>query len=455
MKHLQLFYKKIPWKNPQNVFLEILSNQNDMFWLDSSRAEKESRFSYMGKASGVYSNSGNKNQDVFSYLQKQLQKNHIHAILPCNFIGGYVGYFDYELQNSMWFFVDKFFAFDHLKKELYVVCLSEDKQKAEQWFSASALVIARKFTLSQSKGGNLPRRFPRSARNDLVESLTFQLARTHKQYLKDIATCKEYLKNGESYQICLTNSITTSAAVNDVALYYNLRELNPAPFGAFLKHNDVSILSSSPERFLSIDTQRNIESKPIKGTIKRSKNKEEDKKLASFLLHSEKDRAENLMITDLVRNDLGKVCKIGSVYVPHLITLESYETVHQLVSTIKGKLRDNVSEVDCIKSCFPGGSMTGAPKKRTMEIIATLEKKPRGVYSGALGFISLNGAVDLNIVIRTIVKNKNTLSIGTGGAILMQSDPEKEYQEMLLKADVLLQAIVQTTGAKKYILKGG
>ncbi len=447
MKKRKLYYKKIhTWKNPEEVFLQIFGKQNNVFWLDSNKAEKGlSRFSYMGKATNVYTYSfRKKQQDVFSHLQNQLEKKYISANLPFNFIGGYVGYFGYELQNSMWFFVDKFLAFDHNEKQIYLVCITTKKEKADQWFIDQTEKISKKDSPTQNTKYTTPN----------SQTITFQLARSHKQYLKDIETCKQYLKNGESYQICLTNSITTSASIDDMALYYTLRELNPAPFAAFLKHDEISILSSSPERFLSIDTQKNVESKPIKGTIKRSTNKDQDIKLANILLNSEKDRAENLMITDLLRNDLGKVCEIGSVHVPTLIGLESYQTVHQLVSTIRGKLRRDISSINCIKACFPGGSMTGAPKRRAMEIIASLEKKARGVYSGALGFISFNGAIDTSIIIRTIIKNKKTLSIGTGGAVLMQSDPEKEYQEMLLKAAVLLKAIVKTLGAKKYIIKG-
>lgn len=447
MKNLKLYYKKInTWKKPEDVFLQLFSNQNNVFWLDSSKIENGlSRFSYMGKAASVYTYSiEKKQQDIFSYLQKQLQKNQIRSNLPFDFIGGYVGYFDYELQNNMWFFVDKFLTFDHLEKQIYLVYLAKNKENADLWF------IDQEEKISNLRHSSKPE----VCIQNQPQTVTFTLARNHNQYLKDISVCKNYLKNGESYQICLTNSITTSLAINDVALYYTLRKLNPAPFAAFLKHNNFSILSSSPELFLSIDTKRNVVSKPMKGTIKRSKNKEKDIKLANMLLNSKKDRAENLMITDLLRNDLGKVCEIGSVRVPNFIALESYQTVHQLISVIKGKLRQDVSSIDCIKACFPGGSMTGAPKKRTMEIVASLEKKARGVYSGALGFISFNGAVNMNIVIRTIVKNNNTISIGTGGAILMQSDAKKEYQEMLLKADVLLQAIVTTIGAKKYIIKG-
>ncbi|HEX8965683.1 MAG TPA: aminodeoxychorismate synthase component I [Patescibacteria group bacterium] len=452
---MNIFLKKLDfWKDPQEVFENLFQKKNNVFWLDSSRAEQGmARFSYMGEATSAYSYSLKDKISVFAYLEKQIKKHKIKENLPFDFVGGFVGYFGYELQaltgystklhsvypDSLWMLVTQFFVFDYKEKSIYLVCLSNNKKSAKRWIADSENKI------------KVQKKIKKIAKT--IDAITFSLDRSHKQYLLDIQKCKEYLKNGESYQICLTNQFRTKAEVDDFSLYKTLRTLNPAPYGAFIKHNDLAILSSSPERFLYIDSKKNVETKPIKGTSKRSNNKKEDAKLAQELLHSEKDRAENLMITDLLRNDLGKVCKIGSIHVPKLISLESYQTVHQLVSTVTGTLRKDVSIIDCILACFPGGSMTGAPKKRTTEIIATLEKKPRGIYSGALGFLSFTGAVNLSIVIRTIVKQKNTISIGAGGAVLMQSDAEKEYQEMLLKAKVLLDAITQAAHAKRYIIK--
>ena len=260
-------------------------------------------------------------------------------------------------------------------------------------------------------------------------------------YLANIAACKHEIFEGETYEVCLTTELHSDGAIDPLAAYRALRARNPAPHAALLRLGDVSVLSSSPERFLRVDRERTVESKPIKGTAPRAAHPAEDAYRAAALRADDKSRAENLMIADLVRNDLGRVCALGSVEVPALMAVETYATVHQLVTTVRGRLRDDASAIDCIRAAFPGGSMTGAPKLRTMEIIDRLEAGPRGVYSGALGFLSVNGTADLSIVIRTLVASRHGLQIGSGGAIVAASDPDAEHEEMLLKARAVLEAV--------------
>jgi para-aminobenzoate synthetase len=243
--------------------------------------------------------------------------------------------------------------------------------------------------------------------------------------------------------VCLTNMFGAEAGFDAAEAYQLLRARNPVPFGAQLRFGPLSVLSSSPERFIRIARDGAVESRPIKGTRRRAAAPEEDAALRADLASSTKDRAENLMIVDLVRNDLGRTAQLGSVRVDGLFEVESFATVHQMVSTVSARLRPDLSAVDCVRAAFPGGSMTGAPKIRTMQIIDELEDGPRGVYSGALGFFSLCGAADFSIVIRTLVTDGSRVEYGVGGAIIALSDPDAEFEETAVKAAPLLNLLGQ------------
>jgi para-aminobenzoate synthetase len=273
------------------------------------------------------------------------------------------------------------------------------------------------------------------------------LHRPRERYLADIEACMAGLRAGQSYEICLTNGVELPFAGSAWEAYRWLRRRSPAPYAAYLRFDDLHVLCSSPERFLTIDAQGTVESKPIKGTARRDADPEVDRALRDELAGSDKTRAENLMIVDLLRNDLGRICEIGSIRVPGFMKIESYATVHQLVSTIRGRLRRDVSPVAAVRAAFPGGSMTGAPKLRTMQILDGLEDRPRGIYSGTLGFFGLQGTADLNIVIRTAVIEAGRATIGAGGAIVLGSDPADEFDEMTLKASAVVQAVAGGSGA--------
>lgn len=255
---------------------------------------------------------------------------------------------------------------------------------------------------------------------------------------------KQYLKEGDCYQVNLSQRFVASCAGDPWTAYRKLRELNAAPFSCYLNLPDVQILSSSPERFLKL-TDRVVETKPIKGTRPRKADFAEDRQQIMQLETSEKDRAENLMIVDLLRNDIGKTCKKGSVKVPKLFAVETYATVHHLVSTVTGELDDDREALDLLKSCFPGGSITGAPKIRAMEIIEELEPHRRGVYCGAIGYIGFDGNMDTNIAIRTLVHSNNTIRFWAGGGIVNDSLVEEEYQECFDKAAAMLDLLQQLT----------
>jgi len=263
---------------------------------------------------------------------------------------------------------------------------------------------------------------------------------TRNNYINVVKKARLYIIDGDIFEVNLSQRFTTNITIPTYELYRCLRRINPAPFAAYLGFDSVKIVSASPERFLRVNGKK-LETRPIKGTIKRGKTTAEDLKQAQKLLNSVKDHAENMMIVDLERNDLGRVCVYGSIRVTELAVLETFPTVFHLTSTVTGQLREDKDNIDLLKATFPGGSITGAPKIRAMEIIDELEPTRRSVYTGSLGYMGFDGNIDLNIVIRTFIVKGKKVYFQVGGAVVYDSEPRGEYEETLLKAKALVNAL--------------
>ncbi|MGC9535377.1 aminodeoxychorismate synthase component I [Streptomyces sp. UG1] len=458
------------------AFTRLYGASPRAFWLDSSLVEEgRSRFSFLGDDSGPLAEFVRYDVDtgrceieragrpprkvaasVFDYLKRQLANRHVDATgLPFDFTGGYVGYFGYETKadcgspnrhrartpDACWLFADRLIAVDHQEGFTYAVCLAENTpqaaREAADWLESTLAHL----TFVATERPPLP--VPGETDPEAAEPW---LVRDRATYLADIESCQRELRAGTSYEVCLTNAARLPAPSDAYDFYRVLRRVNPAPYAAFLRFGDLDVAGSSPERFLRITRDGVAEARPIKGTAPRGEGAEEDARLRDALAADAKTRAENLMIVDLLRNDLGRVCRTGTVRVSKLMATETYATVHQLVSTVEGRLREDTDALDCVRACFPGGSMTGAPKLRTLEIIDALETEARGVYSGALGYLGCSGGADLNIVIRTAVLADGELHLGAGGAIVLDSDPVAEYDEMLLKTAAQMRALREHTG---------
>lgn len=375
----------------------------------------------------------------FLWIKKILQEYKLRwRYVDIPFIGGGVGYLSYDLchfieevpkakiddtniPDCFFCFYDEVLVIDNMLKRVYEVSIDTSRRGMD-----------RNTIYDRFYGESLPLQSELAIKSNFYKD----------EYIDAIEKAKYYIRMGEIYQVNLSQRFTCRLPYRPFELYKRLRHINPAPFCAYLDFGEVKILSSSPERFLKVDlSNRYIETRPIKGTRPRGLDRYEDKALASVLLESQKDRAEHIMIVDLERNDLGRLCEYGTVRPVELFTLESYATVFHLVSTIIGRLRSNVDLVDCIQRCFPGGSITGAPKIRSMEIIYELEPTARSVYTGALGYLGFNGYMDLSIVIRTFIIKGNELYFQFGGGIVADSDPYLEYQETLDKARALMSAL--------------
>jgi para-aminobenzoate synthetase component I len=472
---MRLLIKKIPFPiRAEAVFAHLYQPQPYAFWLDGNLLTTGlSRYSYMGgQPAFIVRVQQGETECISSTQRKTIHGNPFTAIgqileqyslteeplqshaLP--FVAGMVGYFGYEMKQyvenvatrldhlvgapeALWMFVDRVLVLDRVEQTAYLTRLV---QRQDQVVVMEKEMVEEIEQIGQASLKKVEE--PRLTAIDVsAHEHRFQPLERIDSYWTKIAKIQQHIRRGDLYQACFTYPISTCCEVHPFLLYRVLRRINPAPFSAYLQMNGLAIVSSSPERLLQCDLHRRLESRPMKGTRPRGNEAVQDRRLRQELQTSNKDRAENSMIVDLVRHDLGRVCEIGSVHVPTLFQVETYATVHQLVSTVRGQLRTDVQPIKAIQMAFPGGSMTGTPKISAMNLLHELEPMGRGVYAGGLGYLDLRGSFDLSMVIRTLICQRGRIHFHVGGGITADSDPAQEYQESIDKAFALKQAILQ------------
>jgi para-aminobenzoate synthetase component 1 len=402
------------WVDPELVFLRLFGTAQRAFWLDAGPGAEQGR-SFMGAASEV---SDALDAEPFATDDAL----------------GWFGWLDYEsgaramgvptattdrgirlLRGA------RVIEFDHTLRRIRLVAVAE--HGAPEWLEHTARAIA-------SIRGSAP-----DPRAPAPSRAVWRHDAAH--YAELVRRCQAHIRAGDAYQLCLTNEVTVAGRFDPIERYRALRRLSPSHHGGLIRCDGTALLSSSPERFLELRDGR-VVTHPIKGTRPRAADTATDAALRAALLASEKERAENLMIVDLMRNDLSRVAELGTVHAEKLLEVESYPQVHQLVSSVSARLRPEVGFAELIAATFPAGSMTGAPKRRAMQILAELEQGPRGVYAGAFGRFGADGSLDAAMVIRSIVLDAHGARIGTGGGITILSDPDEEVEETRVKARALL-----------------
>jgi para-aminobenzoate synthetase component 1 len=458
--------EQLPWTGDTLSAAASMQGRPYPFFLDSvGGAPRLGRFSFLGCEPYMVLRSRGRTAELIEMgsrrtitghpldiLQELLDRNAVVSdAYPVPFVGGAVGYLGYDLGRHIerlpssavddlqlpelqLCFYDTVVAFDHGESNAYLVStgLPEPagparRERARRRLDGLHALLDR--------GAQHPAPDP-AAVGPVEVAGNF----TREAYLKAVARTQRHIVAGDVYQVNLSHRLQGPWAGTPWEFYERLRRLNPAPFSAYQNYGDFAVASSSPERFLRVAGDL-VETRPIKGTRPRGTTPREDELLADELQASEKDRAEHIMIVDLERNDLGRVARTGSVAVEELMAIESYATVHHLTSTISARLRGDRTVADLLRATFPGGSITGAPKIRAMELIDELEPTRRGVYTGAMGYFSASGGLDLNIAIRTAVLKDGTAYLQVGGGIVHDSDPEAEYQETLDKGRALLEAL--------------
>ncbi|MFC2016615.1 aminodeoxychorismate synthase component I [Chloroflexota bacterium] len=463
--------EEIDIESPPLDTFELMKDKEFSFFLDGGMdPSKLGRYSFLGsdpflvlstRGSEITVTQGTENTNLvgnpFDVLNHFIQIYRLDtSTAPVPFVGGAVGYFSYDLCHFIeqlpntavddlklpecyFAFYDLVLAFDNLQGKAYIISTGfPELRETERMERAVQRLNEMKDKLVDvsSSNTNAPLRLASS----VVERVTLKGGFTHKEYADAVDKARQYIIAGDIFEINLSQRFEAELSCTPYELYRVLRQINPAPFACYLGFNEVSVVSASPERFLRLHGDR-VQTRPIKGTRPRGKTPEEDQTLANELISSAKDRAENIMIVDLERNDLSRVCRFGTVKVTELAILEVFPTVFHLTSTVEGRLREGKKCTDLLKATFPGGSITGAPKVRAMEIIDELEPTKRSVYTGSIGYLSSNGDLDLNIAIRTFLVKEGKAYFQVGGAVVYDSDPEAEYRETLDKAEALIDAL--------------
>jgi len=437
------------WVDPADAFATLFGGTvKDAVWLDSG-TDAVSGHSFIGTgrvtatssvAEGTVTVDGStRSGAILDALRSDLAARRHPE--PSDFPVGWWGRLGYEagaagagapvqattMADAALLLVDRLLAFDHAARAVTVV--APDDADGEAWMSATSRVLTR----STGAAGAYQLAHP-------IPEASVSWRHGDPEYLAAIVACQDSIRAGDAYQLCLTNSARARTDADPLAVHLRLRQASPAPYAGYLRIAGEVLVSSSPEEFLRVEADGRVRTRPIKGTRPRGATVAADLELRAELEASEKERAENVMIVDLMRNDLGRVCKVGSVEVSHLLAVESYAQVHQLVSTVEGMLSPGLGAVDAVAACFPAGSMTGAPKLSAMRILNRLEGGPRGAFAGCFGYLGLDGTADLAMVIRSIHFADGLATIGAGGGITALSVPEEELEEVRVKAAAMLAA---------------
>ena len=443
-----------------NIY-EVFSHEKETIFLDSSKEDsKFSKYSFIGINPFIkftaykndiaildYKNKTKKfiKGDPFLELEKLILKYKVNYPSKIPLVSGALGYFSYDIgrvvENILdtaindikvpdvyFLFYDNIIIFDLEEKRTYVTSLGVLDSESESIEKIESLIKEKAKT--EQKYFNV----------DIESKNIFYSNFEKSTYIDGVKKVKDYILSGDVYITNFTQRMWCYSNEDAFRIYSKLRQINKAPFSAFLNLDDFEIISSSPERFLNT-VDKIVTTRPIKGTRPRGKDKVEDEKNKLELLNSEKDKAELLMVVDLERNDLSKVCEKNTVKVTELFTFESYATVFHLVSEVTGKLKENITSIKCMRECFPGGSITGTPKIRSMEVIEEIEGIRRNIYTGSIGYFDFRGNCDFNIIIRTILKKGNKAYFGVGGGITIESEEVAEYEESLDKAKALMRVL--------------